>query len=314
MLVVIEKVLVIFLMILVGFVANKARVLPDSASGPLSNLMLYVTAPCMAMCSIYDKELSPEIISSTVQVLAGSAVYFAAATLIGIAVVRIFKFSPKEDFGIYVAATACVNSGFMGFPVTMAIFGSDIFYLMVMQNIILNIYMYGAVPPVLELGHREKPDVKATLKSMCNISMLAVIAGIVMLLTGVQPPAMLDEVIVTLSDVTVPLSMIIVGIRLGSADIGKMFSDRQMVITNFVSMLVIPLLVFAVTAPLDFLHDDAKITLVFAATFPSAMVPVALAEQKKKNSQLMAEIVSLTTFTSLITIPLMAMLLMWWYY
>ena len=55
MLVVIEKVLVIFLMILVGFVANKARVLPDSASGPLSNLMLYVTAPCMAMCSIYDK-------------------------------------------------------------------------------------------------------------------------------------------------------------------------------------------------------------------------------------------------------------------
>ena len=314
MLIVIEKVLVIFLMILVGFAANKARILPDRTSGALSNLMLYITAPCMAMCSIYDKELSPEIISSTVQVLAGSAVYFVIATVIGLAMVRLLRFSPQEDHGIYIAAIASVNSGFMGFPVTIAIFGNDIFYLMVMQNIILNIYMYGAVPPVLELGHKEKPNIKSTLMSMCNISMFAVIAGIIMLLTGVKPPAMLDEVIVTLSDMTVPLSMIIVGIRLGSADIKRMFSDRQMVIAGFVSMILIPLLVFAITAPLDFLHDDAKVTLVFASTFPSAMVPVAIAEQKRKNSQLMAEIVSFTTFMSLITIPLMAMLLMEWYY
>lgn len=309
MLVVFEKVLAVFLIILVGFVAGKTKILPESSSGPLSTLMLYITAPCMALSSIYDKELSPEVLSSSLQVIGCSAIYFLVSSLIGYAMVKIFKFGPKDDQGIYIVAVSAVNSGFMGFPVTLAIFGSDIFYLMVMQNIVLNVFMFSAIPVILELGSGVRPDAKSTLKSMANMTMFAVIAGIIMLIAGVRPPDLIDEVISTLGDVTVPLSMIIIGIRLSSARLKKMLSDKRMVITMITSMVVMPLLVLLVLMPMNFIHDDVKLTLVLAAAFPCAAIPVAIAEQKNKNSRLMAEIISLTTFVSLLTLPVFATLL-----
>ena len=125
MFIIFSRVFSVFLLIFIGYFDCKKDILPAESSKHLINLMLYITAPCMAASSIYSKELSPEVINATVQVIVGAVIYFAICTAIAYGALKLFKFQPKSDWGLYMTAICCINTGFMGFPVTKAIFAAS---------------------------------------------------------------------------------------------------------------------------------------------------------------------------------------------
>lgn len=310
MFIIFTRVFSVFLLIFIGFFACKKNILPEESTKYLINLMLYITAPCMAASSIYTKELSKEVVNATVQVIVGATVYFAICTVIAFIAVKFLKFKPKREWGLYIAAICCINSGFMGFPVTKAIFGDDIFYLMVMHNIISCGYIYGITPVLLDMGRENQGGRLSLLKSIINPCTIGIVVGVVMLLMEIQPPEELGEVIISLSDATIPISMIIVGIQLAGSDFKNMLKDKYINIINVISMLIIPLLTFFIVNQLDMLEPNVKLILTFASVFPTAVAPAAIAEQRGVPAGKLAEIVSVTTATSLIIIPIMAVILM----
>lgn len=315
MLVVFGRVAAIFILILIGFIANRIGVLPEASRKHLTNLMLCITAPCMAAQSLYSKDLSDEVITATVQVLFGTAVYFVIVTALAFIVIKGLKFKPKEEWGTFIVAITCINTGFMGFPITKAIFGEDLFYLMVIENIILCIYIYSLSPVLLYVGRDDKPKGGlAIMKSILNPCTIGIIIGVVMLVFGIKPPAAIDEVVTSLSEATIPLSMIIVGVQLGSSKIGEMIKNKYINITNIITMVFIPIVTFLIVDQLDFLLPEVKILLIFASVFPTAVAPAAIAEKEGLDPTRLAEIVSVTTVTSLIVIPIAAAFLMGYYY
>lgn len=311
MLIVFARVLSIFLLTFLGYFACKIKILPAESKKYLINLMLYITAPCMAGASIYQKELTDTVLSATKQVLIGAAIFFIICLIIALLVVKVFKF-PKKDWGIYITAVTCINTGFMGFPVTKAIFGEDIFYLMVMHNIIACIFIYGIAPILLDTSSDSSPKGSklSSLKLMVNPCTVGIVIGVVMLLLGIKPPETIDSVIMSLADATVPISMIIVGIQLAGSNLKEILKDKQICIINVVSMIIIPILTFLVVDQFDMINPKVKLLLIFASVFPTAVAPAAIAEQRGVPSNKLAEIVSVTTATSMIVIPLMAIILM----
>ena len=315
MFVVFGRVASIFILILIGFIANKIGVLPDTSRKHLTNLMLCITAPCMAAQSLYSKELSEEVITDTIQILVGTAVYFIIVTALAFVMVKGLKFKPKKEWGIYIVAITCINTGFMGFPITKAIFGDDLFYLMVIENIILCVYLYSLSPILLYVGRDDKPKGGlAIMKSILNPCTIGIIVGVVMLILGIKPPQALDEVVTSLSEATIPLSMIIVGVQLGSSNIREMIKNKYINITNVVTMVFIPIVTFLIVDQFDFLSSDVKVILIFASVFPTAVAPSAIAEKEGLDPTRLAELVSVTTVTSLIVIPIAAAFLTGYYY
>ncbi len=312
MLIVLIKVISIFSLILMGYIANKTEVLPSSSLPYLTNLLLYITSPCMIMSSIYSNTLSKNLIQSTVEVSIGSIFYFVISSILAYLIIKILKFHPKEDYGMYICAISLVNTGFMGFPITKEIFGNTYLYLMAIQNIFLNIYLVGFTPGVLNIGHKVKTGFKDFLKGMCSVITLSIIVGLILLFTGIRLPSMLDDIINMLSDATIPVSMIVVGVQLGSSKFKTLIS-RYNIIVTFVSMFIIPMLTFLVVDNMNFLTVESKVTLIFATAFPTAVMGVIFAEQYNKNSRGMAEIVSLSTLISIATIPLAAAFLSAYY-
>ena len=310
MFIIFTRVFSVFILIFIGFFACKIKILPGESTKYLINLMLYITAPCMAASSIYTKELSPQVINATIQVLVGATIYFAISTVIAFAAVKFLKFKPKAEWGLYIAAICCINSGFMGFPVTKAIFGEDIFYLMVIHNIISCGYIYGVTPVLIDMGKENHSSRLSALKSMINPCTIGILIGVVMLLIGVRPPDSLDQMIISLSDATIPISMIIVGIQLAGSDFKNMLKDKYINIVNILSMMIIPVLTFLIVDQIDILEPNVKLILIFASVFPTAVAPAAIAEQRGVPAGKLAEIVSVTTATSLVIIPIMAMVLM----
>lgn len=314
MITVISKVFSIFLIMAVGFVLYRKNVFPVAATKYFVDLLLLVTTPCMILTSITSREFDASMAVSTAQTLILTCGFFAVSAFIGwILFKTVFKKTPKQDIGVYIFGFASVNNGFMGFPVTQAIFGGDIFYLMVLHNIILSLYLYGAGPLILSMHHEgAKMDFVSLTKKMANPSIIFSILGIIMLFCGLQLPDMIFDTVDTIGQITVPLSMLLVGMQLGDADLKHIFSNITLVLMSLIKMLALPLVTFLLVNWLP-IAETVKICLIFGASFPTAVVTSAIAVIENKNSTLSAECIAVATLISLVTIPVVALFLNGYY-
>lgn len=303
------KVMVIFAMIAAGFVANRVGVLPKESSKYLSALLVDVTTPCLALSSIASQEMTRETWRASSEVVIGSVIYFIVAAVIAYIFVRMLRYEPAQDRGVLAVTITSANTGFMGFPVSKAIFGDKIFFLFIIQNIILNIYIYSGAIVQMNQGNAKEISLSKLAKAMVNPCMCATAVGIFLMVTGTRMPAPMMDFFKTMGDSTIPISMIVVGLQLGSSDLKAVFKNTKLTLASLANVILMPLLTLIAVWFLP-ITDASKLTLIFAAAFPSAVLPVAIAEMEHKNAALMSQGVSLTTLMSMVTLPAWAILLM----
>lgn len=308
MLTVFLKIAAIFAMTAIGFTASKTGVLPAESKKYLSNLLLFITSPCMIIGSMTSQTLDAHTFELMIQIVAGSFIFFLAAMAVSFLIVKLMR-CDREDAGVLMVIITAVNTGFMGFPVTKAIFGNTYFFLMVIQNIVLNIYIYSMMVYQMNYGFRKKEGIKGMLMPMLNMCTYALIIGLVLMLLKVQLPDILADFINTIGDATIPVSMIVVGVQLSESSIGKMLTNKRLITASLCNVILIPALTFLAVNWLP-LAPESKLILIFAAAFPCAVVSTAIALKENRNAALMAEGVAMTTLLSMGTLPVAAILLM----
>lgn len=308
MLTVFLKIAAIFAMTAIGFIASKTGVLPVESKKYLSNLLLFITSPCMIIGSMTSQTLDAHTFELMIQIVAGSFIFFLAAMAVSFLIVKLMR-CDKEDAGVLMVIITAVNTGFMGFPVTKAIFGNTYFFLMVIQNIVLNIYLYSMMVYQMNYGFRKKEGIRGMLMPMMNMCTYALIAGLVLMLLKVQLPDILADFINTIGDATIPVSMIVVGVQLSESSIRKMLTNKRLITASLCNVILIPVLTFLAVNWLP-LAPESKLILIFAAAFPCAVVSTAIALKENRNAALMAEGVAMTTLLSMGTLPVAAILLM----
>ena len=308
------KILSIFLIIGIGFVANKADIMPMAANKYLVGLLIRVTCPCMIIASITSNDLREDTLSLSLQTLAGAVVFFTVSALVGwVLSAKIVKVDPAENVGVYTFAFGSINSGFIGFPITLAIFGSGILYLMVIHNVVLSLYLYTFGIMLVNIGASGgHPDFKGFLKSFTNINAIAAVVSIAMLFAGLKLPSVVFDCVDMIGDATTPLSMLIVGMQLGECDFGEVLKNRKLLGISFLKMLLLPVLTFLMVNWLPF-DVSVKACLIFAASFPVAVAVVPIASEQNRDSLVTAEMVAITTLISLAVIPAVATFLLEYY-
>ena len=139
--------------------------------------------------------------------------------------------------------------------------------------------------------------------------MLASVLGLIVFGAGIALPAPLLDFLNTIGDSTIPISMFVVGIQLGNCELKKTIRNGKLLAASVSNVLIIPAATWLAVNWLP-ITTDAKLTLVFAASFPCAVATVAVATREGRNANLMAEGVALTTLLSMVTLPLAALILM----
>lgn len=308
MLTILLKIASIFCMVAVGFIANRKNVLPIESNKYLVNLLLVITTPCMIIGSMASNTLSEDTLRQTMEVIIGSLVYFVVGALVAFGLGKLLG-GPKEDQGILMVIITGVNTGFMGFPVTKAIFGDEMFFLMVIENQILTVYLYFISVIQMNYGYKKSGSLRDIIKPLCNMCTLAAIIGFVIFFGSIRLPEVAVDFFTTIGDATIPVSMIVVGIQLGTSNLKKILSNGRLILASILNVTVMPFLTFLAVNWLP-LTDAGKLILVFAAAFPCAVATVAVASKEGRNADLMAEGVALTTLLSMATLPVTAILLM----
>ena len=315
MTVVLGKILSVFLIIAVGFGANRLGVLPSEANKYMSNILMFITSPCLILSSITAKELTRETAVATVELIIGSCLWFVVFTLIGYYLcTRLLKVQPASDTGVFIFLFASLSNGFMGIPITMVLFDSDVLYLMILHSTVLAIYLYAAGLPLVHIGtEKNRGFSRETLLIIFkNPATICAAAAIVMLFTGLKLPSVVFDSVEMVGGFTTPLSMLIVGIQLGDSNLKRIVKNKTLLTLSVIKMAALPVLTFFMVNWLP-IGVNTKVCLIFGAVFPAAVGTVAVTGAEGENALVAAEGVVLTTIISFVMIPLTATALITYY-
>lgn len=292
-----QQMLVLFIYMMLGFFLARKGVLDERAGKTFSWMVVNVANPALIILPTINKEttLSPEQIWEALKL----AVIMYVALIVIAKVITMFMRTSMEK-NLYQMMMIFNNIAFMGFPIVAAAYGPDalLYSALFTLPFCLLIYTYGIV---LITANGEK----LKLRSIFNIGVIAVIFALAMLFIKPDMPEFVITATKGVSNLTGPLSMMVIGISLAGMKLKDVFCDKTLWLFSFVKLLVIPIIGTLIVIRL--LDNDllCHVCMVMLGT-PVASMVVMLAQTYDADSELMSRGVALTTILSVITIPMVS--------
>jgi malate permease and related proteins len=291
---------VLFMIIGVGVLLSKFKVFSDEVSKGISNLILMVTLPSLVIVS-FQIDFSQELFMNGIWLLVIAFLIHLLSALLG--KILFSKYSKDKKtvlrFGIVFS-----NPAFMGFPIMQSLFGPiGLFYCSVYVMVFnLFFWTYGVI--VFGEGKEEK----MLKKLLLNPGVFSVLIGTVLFYFSISLPKPIFMALDLVGGTTTPLAMLIVGFTLGGIRIKNIFSEVSVYYLTILRLVLLPLLVFFVLKWTDL--DNTVIGVsVLATAMPVAASATIISKKYEKSPELASMCVFVSTGFSMITIPLLVLLL-----
>ncbi len=295
--VLIEQVSILFLLMLVGFIARKKDLLNPELDAGITEILLNITVPCMIVSSFHLK-FSTEILHNAITLFAAAVVAHGLSALVAF---LISLKSPQSDRKVLQFAIIFSNTGFMGLPVLGSLFGPmGVFYGSI-YVVVFNILVWSL--GVWIFTGKEGVRVR---KVLTNPAIIAVFIGFLIFLLSVPLPVPLFKTLDMIGSMTTPLSMIIIGSMLTELKLKELLTGWSIYYGAVFRLFIMPFFVAILLHYLGVREDLLKITVTSVA-MPAATMTAIFAEKYHGNSLLASRLVFITTALSLVTIPLVIM-------
>lgn len=293
------KMAMLVLIMLLGYLCARIGITGPEFNQRVTPLMVKVLLPATILNSVLSvpdfsgRELLDYILVMTVMV----ALQMLPAWFLP----RLMR-TRSEDVGATRLVTAFGNVGFVGLPVVAAIFGDEMVFFASLCNIPFNLALYSCSAAQLS------PDGgRVRWQDVLNAPVIATLLSVVLLLSRVHVPGVLADTISSVSGVTIPLSMLVIGTSLGGISVRSVLTDWRVYVVSAVRLLVCPLLTWLVLWP--FAAGALLGISVLMAACPSAMLVTALCLQYGRSDAFASKCIFLSTVLSAVTIPLLIWLL-----
>ena len=297
-----KKILSLFLMMAMGAVLVRARVIRLEDSRSISLLSLYLITPC-AIFSAFQMAYSP-------QILEGLILAAATAFILHIMMIVLTKLLEKPIGLDVVEKTSIIysNAGNLIIPIVTAIFGKEwVIYstgYLSVQTILL--WSHGR----MMICEEKNVDFR---KVFMNINILAVFVGVICFISGVMLPAPLLDAVDSMASMLGPSAMIVTGMIIGSMDFKWVLSYRRLWLTGLLRLVLYPLIGVAFlkfSGITGLVPEGATILMItlLAMTTPSASTVTQMAQVYGKDADYASAINVVTTLCCILTMPLMVTL------
>jgi predicted permease len=194
------------------------------------------------------------------------------------------------------------NIGYMGMPVVNAIFGKEAEFCVSIFIMVFYIFIY-SYGIILITGDGKKGPFQ--WKRLLTPMMICSVGGIICYLCNVQFGGVVAGTLSSLSAVTTPCAMLIIGCALAALPLKTVFTNWRLYLIAILKLLVIPAITYLCLKPLI---PNATIlgVIVIIMAMPIASIFTMLSAQYDRDQKLAASSVFLTTLLSVITIPILA--------
>lgn len=293
----------IALIMALGFCLGKFKLISTNTNKEITNLLLTVFMPAslfMAFPSTYDKTSADLFFSGLLGGVLVMLMLIILAKLIFNQKLFGKELSYESQFGLVFN-----NATFLGYPIVSTTFGPNgiLAYCGFIVAFNIALFSYG----IWLFEH--KITFKLIRSVIFNPNILAVILGMVLFLLNIHLPSFLTDAVGYVGGATTPLSIICIGFMLSQSKLFKVFKKWRLLVTALIQLIIGPLVTWGILTLLGFPAEVVQVCTLIEA-LPTATSLGLFAVKYGGNAVESSELVTISTLASIVTMPIMVMLLL----
>ncbi|WP_018752057.1 AEC family transporter [Paenibacillus sanguinis] len=297
-----NEIITLFFIMLIGYAVIKYHIVADTFRKDLSNFLFYVSIPCTMIHSM-NQEFSQAKLHDVFMMLGMSVAFLTFGFVLRWVGLKLLGEKDIKRKTVYEFTFIITNYGFMGWPVSYALFGDDGMFYSAIFAIPINIVFYVLGGFIFSKINGDKRGV--TWRILLTPPNIATFLGILLFLFSVKVPPIFRGTIDLMSATTTPLAMAVAGMMLASFSLRAVFANRKAFVFASLRLLALPLLFFILLKALGFSGLVLAIPVIIAA-MPTPPNLTVLTEQYQADSYLAAQLIFITTLLSVLTLPVIA--------
>lgn len=309
---VLNQLIILFALMVIGYVIRKVNIINDESTKGLSEILTKVALPSTIVVSM-QKPYSTELFIEILQIM----FIFFCVQLFSISVSFLLSKIMKIPFGergVYALTLGFCNVSFMGYPVLLTIFGEDSLFYASYCNIIHTATLFSlGIALCMRYSGKPKQPLRKNLKLIfLNNAFIAGIIGFVLFVLSISLPKQIFGVLQLTGDLTTPISMLVIGSLLTKNRFTELLCDWKQYVMAAFRLLVISLLVFYFfrwTNWIENIYLLKVLCVIIAMPCAATMSILAVQYGNEENAHVASRITFITTFFSIITIPLITLLI-----
>lgn len=283
-----------------GYVLRKRGVMSGSFRKALTDFIISFILPCNIITSFLI-EFDAQIMRDCMAILLVSC----GTQVFSLAVARgLYSRTADGKRQPLLYATQVSNAGFLGSPIVEGLYGAQGLLYASVYLVPQRIMMWSMGVTCFS-GTRGKGVLKKVLTHPCIV---AVLIGLALMLTQLPLPHWLEKPLSMVGGCNTALSLIVIGGVLAELDPRRVV-NLQAALYCAVRLVVIPLAVLGGCLAMG-LETLVVQSAVILAGMPAPLTTAMLASQYGKDEEFAVSLIFLSTLASMVTIPLLCLLMM----
>ncbi len=294
MLVVAKQAGILLVFALAGYALAKGKIADAGQGKILSVLVLYVFTPCFFM-NAFLGHCTIEYLSTRWPMILVCLGIVVILNPLGYLLGRALSKDQYERL-LFAYCFITTNYGYFGYPLVLNSFGQDVLLDMMIFAMPLSIWVQAVAFPVLTSGGHVSP------KSFLNPSILSILAGIVLGISGLKVPDFITGILTASGNCVGPCSMLLLGITVSEYKLKDVLANPKVYIAAALRLIVIPAVIVLISSfflPRHWLLIEA---MIFA--MPCGMNTVVYPKLIGKEAHLGAGLTMVTSVATIVTLPL----------
>ena len=289
------QVLELFILISLGFLCGKIKMLNEKAVKAITDIVLYIVSPCVIVQNFirpFDSAMLGGLLTTAAAALSIHIITIVIAMLV-------FHDKKPEKERVYRFALIFSNCGYMSLPMQQALLGSDGVFFGAVYIVIFNVIMW-TFGVWLSGGSGKEMSL---LKIILNPCIIGMAVGLVLFLLSVPVPEIITKPIGFIANLNTPLPMMVIGYYLSQSKITEAFKDGKSFVCVLFRLIVIPVLAFGGMMVCG-IRGSVLVSCVIAASAPAAAATTMFAAKYDNDTSLSVNLVTLSTISSVLTMPI----------
>lgn len=303
--IILPKMFSFLLLILIGVVTVKVKVIDDDTLPVLSGLLIKIILPLLNISLLCERQITFMDLWSYKDMVLWQVILYLTLAGTGI-LCTIFARIPYPQKNVHRGCMVGGNYAYMVIPLIYALFADTygVEYIPICSTVdTVVVWTLGLTLFTWVKGSGGE----ASLKKLWNPITGSILLALMLNTLHIQIPEAVMSVVMQVGDISGSLGLIYMGCNLALIKKINLPTLKRISLLALAKLIVVPVAIYAIAS--HFLPQTESIILMLIAGAPSMTTSVIIAKQYDLDTEYAAEAVSITTMSCLLTVPLLFLLI-----
>lgn len=292
---------VLFIIVILGYVACKLGYMGDKFDKKLSSIVVDITCPLLVLSSVMGDELPDRTL--ILPLLGIGFLTYILLMVFGFWVPKLIT-KNHDDQGMIGFALMFANVGFIGYPIISSIFGPHAVFYAALLNMPNTFFIFTAGVMLIKGEYSLK---QFNPKVLISPAMLGAFLAAIIVALGIHVPDIIARPVTMVGNITVPVALMIIGSSMAKLPIKEIIGSPKVYLSSVLRLVIVPLSIyylFHLCGVSDIVNNINTVVIAM----PVASFGTMFCLKYGRNPSLITEMTFITTLGSIITIPLITLL------